>query len=61
MTTRRQFLLVGTLGTLNTRYSAAQAQTRPAKIGLLGARPLAESVYGGGDFTSPSDESWRSR
>jgi hypothetical protein len=57
MTTRRQFLLAGALGALNTRYSAAQAQTRSTRIGLLGARPLAGSVYGGGDFTSPSDES----
>lgn len=40
---RRVFLFAGTLAALDWRITRAQA--RPAKIGMLSARPLAESVY----------------
>jgi len=46
MTTRRQFLKVGAIGTLAPAF--AFAQSRPVKIGMLGPVPLARSVYSPG-------------
>lgn len=46
MTTRRRILLAGALAALDWRNTLAQA--RPAKIGMLSARPLAESPYAAG-------------
>jgi putative ABC transport system substrate-binding protein len=43
---RRQLLLASALSALVPL--GGFAQPRPAKVGLLGARPLAESVYAGG-------------
>ena len=46
MATRRQVFLAGALAALSVAY--AHAQTRRAKIGLLGSRPQAQSIYGSG-------------
>lgn len=43
---RRAFLLAGGVAALDWRMALAQA--RPAKIGMLSARPLAESPYAAG-------------
>jgi putative ABC transport system substrate-binding protein len=43
---RRQLLLAGAFGAIVPLRGVAQS--RSAKIGLLGARPLSESVYAGG-------------
>jgi putative ABC transport system substrate-binding protein len=43
---RREFLLASALGAITPGLSFAQS--RPAKVGFLGPRPLAESVYAGG-------------
>jgi putative ABC transport system substrate-binding protein len=46
MTIRRQILLAGALGALGMLgASRVRAQPRPVRIGVLSARPLAESVY----------------
>jgi putative tryptophan/tyrosine transport system substrate-binding protein len=42
---RRQFLIVGALGAITS--GGAIAQARPVRVGLLTARPLAESLYTG--------------
>src|SRR5687767_15398090 len=42
---RRQILMVAVLGAL-APHALGQAR-KPAKIGILGPRPLADSVYGG--------------
>jgi len=46
MTTRRQFLLASAVGA--TYSHVVVAQTRPAKVGMLLARPLNESLYARG-------------
>ena len=46
MTTRRQFLLASAVGA--TYSHVVVAQTRPAKVGMLLARPLNESFYARG-------------
>jgi len=43
---RRNFLLASAAGAIASARAFAQA--RPAKIGIVGPRPLAESVYAGG-------------
>ena len=56
MTTRRGFLA----GILSAAIPASVfAQSRRAKIGLLGARPLAESVYAGGIVRGFTDLGYR--
>ena len=50
MATRRQVLIAGALGAVG--IPRARAQARQAKIGVLGARPLSESVYGDGIMRS---------
>jgi putative tryptophan/tyrosine transport system substrate-binding protein len=42
MTTRRQFLVAGALGSLNLRCAAAQA--RPARVGILSGLPRDKSI-----------------
>src|SRR5688572_29675090 len=44
MTTRRRFLVVSSLGMIAP--ALALAQTRAVKVGILLARPLAQSFYG---------------
>jgi ABC-type uncharacterized transport system substrate-binding protein len=46
MTTRRQFLLASVCGA--SGFARAAVQPRAAKIGMLSARPLAESFYAAG-------------
>ena len=46
MTNRRQFVVAGALGALGVRYAGAQG--RPARIGMLSPRSLAESSYASG-------------
>jgi putative tryptophan/tyrosine transport system substrate-binding protein len=57
MTTRRQVLLAGALGALD--IPRLHAQTKQAKIGVLGARSMAESVYAGGIVRSFAELGYR--